>query len=40
VIGPDDRARGEVMVKDLVGKAQASVARDFVRGRVERIVGR
>ena len=25
VIGPDDRARGEVMVKDLRGKAQASV---------------
>jgi histidyl-tRNA synthetase len=38
VIGPDDRARGEAMVKDLAGKSQESVARDLVRGRVERIV--
>jgi histidyl-tRNA synthetase len=28
VIGPDDRARGEVVVKDLAGKTQAAVARD------------
>ena len=34
VVGPDDRARGEVMVKDLRGKAQESVARDAVRERV------
>ena len=30
VIGPDDRARGEVMVKDLKGGTQRSVARDAV----------
>ena len=28
VIGPDDRARGEVMVKDWPAGTQASVARD------------
>ncbi|HYC33619.1 MAG TPA: histidine--tRNA ligase [Gemmatimonadales bacterium] len=28
VIGPDDRARGEVMVKDLAGKSQSAVARE------------
>jgi histidyl-tRNA synthetase len=31
VIGPDDRARGEVMVKDLAEKTQISVPRDAVR---------
>jgi histidyl-tRNA synthetase len=30
VIGPDDRARGEVMLKDLAGKGQESVRRDGV----------
>jgi histidyl-tRNA synthetase len=34
VVGPDDRARGEVMVKDLRGKTQESVPRDAVRDRV------
>jgi histidyl-tRNA synthetase len=32
VIGPDDRARGEVMVKDLAGKGQEAVGRDAVVG--------
>jgi histidyl-tRNA synthetase len=35
VIGPDDRARGEVMVKDLKDKGQEAVGRDRV---VERLV--
>jgi histidyl-tRNA synthetase len=39
VIGPDDRARGEVMMKDLQGKAQVSVARDAIRQRAASIVG-
>ncbi len=30
VIGPDDRARGEVMVKDLAAKVQHGVARDHI----------
>jgi histidyl-tRNA synthetase len=34
VVGPDDRARGEAMVKDLRGKTQESVRRDAVRDRV------
>ena len=34
VVGPDDRARGEVAVKDLRGKGQVSVARGAVRERV------
>jgi histidyl-tRNA synthetase len=34
VIGPDDRARGEVMVKDLRGKGQEAVARDRVAARL------
>jgi histidyl-tRNA synthetase len=37
VIGPDDRARGEVMLKDLEGKGQEAVAREHV---VERLVQR
>jgi histidyl-tRNA synthetase len=41
VIGPDDRARGEVMIKDLGGKSQESVARgsavDYVKSRVPAI---
>lgn len=39
VVGPDDRARGEVMVKDLMGKRQESVARGAVRERVAAVVG-
>jgi len=38
VIGPDDRARGEVMVKDLAGKSQLAVGRDEVVGRLSRMV--
>jgi histidyl-tRNA synthetase len=34
VIGPDDRARGEVMVKDLKTNSQQSVARDAVGAHV------
>jgi histidyl-tRNA synthetase len=34
VIGPDDRARGEVMLKDLEGQTQTGVARDAVRERI------
>jgi histidyl-tRNA synthetase len=36
VVGPDDRARGEVMVKDLRAKSQEAVQRDRV---VERLSG-
>jgi histidyl-tRNA synthetase len=38
VIGPDDRARGEVMVKDLTTKSQRSVARGALRAHVLEIV--
>jgi histidyl-tRNA synthetase len=38
VIGPDDRARGEVMVKDLRGKGQEAVARDQVAERLAAIL--
>ena len=38
VIGPDDRARGEVMVKDLRGKSQESVPRGGVVERLSRMV--
>jgi histidyl-tRNA synthetase len=34
VVGPDDRARGEVMVKDLRGTTQEAVRREAVRERV------
>jgi histidyl-tRNA synthetase len=37
--GPAHRARGEVMVKDLRGKAQESVARNAVRDRVAGLIG-
>ncbi len=37
VIGPDDRARGEVMVKDLAEKRQEAVARDQVVGHLSRM---
>ena len=40
VIGPDDRARGEVMLKDLRGKAQESVLRDRIVERVSREISR
>jgi histidyl-tRNA synthetase len=36
VIGPDDRARGEVMVKDLRAKSQEAVRRDRVVERLSR----
>ena len=38
VIGPDDRARGEVMVKDLAGKIQRAVRRDGVVGLLSEMV--
>ena len=38
VVGPDDRARGEVMVKDLREKTQESVPRDAVRERLARVL--
>jgi histidyl-tRNA synthetase len=38
VIGPDDRARGEVMVKDLRGKGQEAVPRDQAVERLSRMV--
>ncbi len=34
VVGPDDRARGEVMLKDLWGKEQSAVAREALRERL------
>jgi histidyl-tRNA synthetase len=34
VIGPDDRDRGEVMLKDLVEKRQEAVRRDEVVGQL------
>jgi histidyl-tRNA synthetase len=39
VIGPDDRARGEVMVKDLAANTQVPVARGEVVGRVLGMIG-
>jgi histidyl-tRNA synthetase len=39
VIGPDDRARGEVMLKDLAGKGQEAVARTAVVERLRRMAG-
>jgi histidyl-tRNA synthetase len=38
IVGPDDRARGEVMLKDLQGKGQEAVRRDAVRERVGKLV--
>jgi histidyl-tRNA synthetase len=38
VVGPDDRGRGEVMVKDLRGKGQEAVPREAVRDRVTRMI--
>ena len=38
VVGPDDRARGEVMVKDLRGKDQVSVNRGAVRDHAAGVV--
>ena len=34
VVGPDDRARGEVMLKDLRGKDQSAIARGELLGRL------
>jgi histidyl-tRNA synthetase len=39
VIGPDDRARGEVVVKDLRGKGQEAVPRAEVVEQISRMVG-
>jgi histidyl-tRNA synthetase len=39
VIGPDDRGRGEVMVKDLGGKGQEAVARERIVERLSRQIG-
>ena len=39
VIGPDDRARGEVMVKDLGGKTQRSIAREQVAAAIAGVIG-
>jgi len=38
VVGPDDRARGEVMVKDLVGKAQVAARRESIVARLVAVV--
>jgi histidyl-tRNA synthetase len=38
VIGPDDRARGEVIIKDLGGNAQVGVPRDRVVERLSAMV--
>jgi histidyl-tRNA synthetase len=38
VIGPDDRARGEVMVKDLEAKTQTSIAREAALSQVAGMV--
>jgi histidyl-tRNA synthetase len=38
VIGPDDRARGEVVLKDLGGKSQEPVPRDQVVERLARLI--
>lgn len=38
VVGPDDRARGEVMVKDLRGKGQVPVSRGAVKDHVTALV--
>jgi histidyl-tRNA synthetase len=38
VIGPDDRARGEVMLKDLRGKRQEAVKRDRVTTRLRELM--
>jgi histidyl-tRNA synthetase len=40
VIGPDDRARGEVQLKDLVGKSQRAVKVGEVVEEVKRVVSR
>ena len=39
VIGPDDRARNEVMLKDLAGKSQRAVARDELRATLLQALG-
>ena len=39
VIGPDDRARGEVMLKDLAAQTQSAVARDMVLDRIGAVAG-
>ena len=39
VIGPDDRACGQVQLKDLRGKGQEAVARDRVTARLRELIG-
>lgn len=39
VIGPDDRARDEVMLKDLAGNSQRAVARDKLRTTLLQVLG-
>jgi histidyl-tRNA synthetase len=39
VIGPDDRAGGQVQLKDLRGKGQEAVARDRVTTRLRELIG-
>ena len=39
VIGPDDRARGEVALKDLAQKAQRGVPRERIRDELQRLLG-
>jgi histidyl-tRNA synthetase len=38
MIGPDDRARGEVMLKDLRGKGQEAVSRGRVTARLRELM--
>jgi histidyl-tRNA synthetase len=40
VVGPDDRARGEVMVRDLAEKSQQAVRRNEVVSRLAGVVAR
>jgi histidyl-tRNA synthetase len=39
VIGPDDRARGEVMLRDLQAKTQQAVPLDALRGEIRATLG-
>ncbi len=39
LVGPDERAQGQVMLKDLDGKSQAAVPRDQVAERIAGMVG-
>jgi histidyl-tRNA synthetase len=39
VLGPDDRARGQVQLKDLRGKGQEAVGRDRAIARLRELMG-